>query len=232
VTEQKDRGDGHAALMDGVYRYQRHIYDLTRKYFLFGRDRLIRQLGARPGETVVEIGCGTARNLIRIARAYPEARVFGLDASREMLRTAEEKVQRAGLAGRVVLAHGFAENMTPELFGLEEPFDHAIFSYSLSMIPDWPAALSAGVRCVGRGGHVHVVDFGDFNRLWPTFARALRRWLRLYHVHPRDKLLKILEISLPRAPGSSLDILPGRYAFVLKCSPAALHELPVSPVAD
>ncbi|TIV74063.1 MAG: SAM-dependent methyltransferase, partial [Mesorhizobium sp.] len=31
----------HAELMDGVYRWQRHIYDLTRKYYLLGRDRLI-----------------------------------------------------------------------------------------------------------------------------------------------------------------------------------------------
>ncbi len=31
----------HAELMDGVYRYQRHVYDLTRKYYLLGRDRLI-----------------------------------------------------------------------------------------------------------------------------------------------------------------------------------------------
>ena len=44
----------HAALMDTVYRGQRHIYDATRKYFLFGRDRLIRpwtwfsRKGARP----------------------------------------------------------------------------------------------------------------------------------------------------------------------------------------
>jgi S-adenosylmethionine-diacylgycerolhomoserine-N-methlytransferase len=229
---QKDSGDRHAALMDGVYRYQRHIYDLTRKYFLFGRDRLIRQLGARPGETVVEIGCGTARNLIRIARAYPDARVFGLDASREMLRTAEEKVRRAGLSERIVLAHGFAENMTPELFGLDRPFDHAIFSYSLSMIPDWRAALRAGADAVGNQGVVHVVDFGDFTRLPAIFARALRRWLRIYHVQPRVKLLKILEMSLSRAPGSSLDILPGRYAFVLKSTRSGVTELPLNAVAD
>ena len=54
----------HAALMDKVYRRQRHIYNLTRKYYLLGRDRLVRQLRARPPERVVEIGCGTARNLI------------------------------------------------------------------------------------------------------------------------------------------------------------------------
>ena len=31
----------HARLMDSVYRHQRHIYDLTRKFYLLGRDDLI-----------------------------------------------------------------------------------------------------------------------------------------------------------------------------------------------
>ena len=92
--------------MDKVYRRQRHIYDLTRKYYLLGRDRLVKDLGAKPGETVIEIGCGTARNLIKIAEAYPGARLFGLDASAEMLRTAQEAIERAKLSDRIVLVHG------------------------------------------------------------------------------------------------------------------------------
>ena len=76
-----ETGGAHAALMDKVYRRQRYIYDLTRRYYLFGRDKMIRELALKPGEAVVEVGCGTARNLIRIARLYPGAELFGLDAS-------------------------------------------------------------------------------------------------------------------------------------------------------
>ena len=103
--------------MDQVYRHQRYIYDLTRKYYLFGRDRLIRELALRPGERVVEVGCGTARNLIAIARRYPEARLFGLDASQEMLKTAAESIRHAGLEGRITLALGYAEALAPTMFG-------------------------------------------------------------------------------------------------------------------
>ena len=60
-----------AALMDGIYRGQRHIYDLTRKYYLFGRDGLIEQLAASDGATVIEIACGTGRNLGAIKRRWP-----------------------------------------------------------------------------------------------------------------------------------------------------------------
>ena len=98
-----ETGGAHAALMDKVYRRQRYIYDLTRRYYLFGRDKLIRELALKPGEAVVEIGCGTARNLIRIARLYPQAELFGLDASQEMLRTAAQNIAAAGLTERITL---------------------------------------------------------------------------------------------------------------------------------
>jgi S-adenosylmethionine-diacylgycerolhomoserine-N-methlytransferase len=215
----------HAALMDRVYRRQRHFYDLTRKYYLLGRDRLVRDLQAQPGQTVVEIGCGTARNLIRIAERYPGAKLYGLDASREMLRTAEDSIARAKLSGRIALKHGLAEDVTPRFFGHDEPFDHAIFSYSLSMIPDWRAALAAAASSVRADGRVHVVDFGDHRTLWPMARRGLRAWLALFHVTPRDELLGALEAKGGARSDYVLHVLPGRYAFVLKAAPDAIGAL-------
>ena len=75
----------HAQLMDDVYRYQRLIYDLTRKYYLLGRDHLIRELGATPDAHVLEVGCGTGRNLEKIGQRYPKAALYGLDISEQML---------------------------------------------------------------------------------------------------------------------------------------------------
>lgn len=210
-------GGDHAALMDKVYRRQRHIYDLTRKYFLFGRDRLVRELQAHPGERIVEIGCGTARNLIRIARANPGVQLYGLDASREMLRTAEDAVQKSALEKRIVLAHGFAERLTPAVFGLVEPFDRAVFSYSLSMIPDWRGALRAAAHAVKPQGLIQVVDFGDLKGLWPLAERGLRAWLKLFHVAPRDELLSAIQLGL--GDSGALTLLAGRYAFILKANP-------------
>lgn len=221
-------GDGrsaHSLLMDKVYRRQRHFYDLTRKYYLLGRDRLVRQLNAKPGDRVIEIGCGTARNLIRIAETYPGTELFGLDASAEMLRTAHEAVARARLSHRIVLKHALAEELTPSLFGSEQKFDHAIFSYSLSMIPDWRAAIRAAGKAVRSDGFIHVVDFGDLRSLWPVASAALRAWLRLFHVAPRDELLTLLEGRAQACPGCTLHLLPGRYAFVLKAIPAAVADM-------
>ena len=177
-----------AALMDRMYRRQRHIYDLSRKYYLLGRDEAIRRLAAGPGDAVLEIGCGTGRNLIRAAEVFPHARFFGLDVSREMLDTAEANIVRAGLSARVLVAQGDATAFDSKaLFG-RSAFDRVMISYALSMIPPWREALAKGLDAVAPGGALHVVDFGDCSGLPGPFKAALRRWLAAFHVSPRENL--------------------------------------------
>lgn len=72
--------------MDGIYKYQRYIYNATRKYYLLGRDLLLNELEPERGSTVLEIGCGTGRNLIYAAKRWPNARFVGFDISGAMLR--------------------------------------------------------------------------------------------------------------------------------------------------
>lgn len=197
--------------MDDVYRYQRYIYDLTRKYYLFGRDRLIRDMKPKPDARVIEVGCGTARNLIKIAAAYPTVRLYGLDASAAMLATAEKAIARARLTGRIKLVQAYAEDLSPGLFGEGAPFDEIVFSYSLSMIPDWKQALKSAQAALSPDGKIWVVDFGDLKGLGRIGERVLRRWLKLFHVAPRDELLQTIEQQ--SVPGH-LYLLAGRYAFI------------------
>jgi S-adenosylmethionine-diacylgycerolhomoserine-N-methlytransferase len=204
--------DAHAGLMDRVYRRQRYVYDFTRKYYLFGRDRLIARLALGPGSSLAEVGCGTARNLIAIARAYPQTQLYGLDASEAMLETARAAVRRAGLAGRIILIQGLAEHLTPAQFGVES-FENVLFSYSLSMIPDWRAALAAASRSLSPAGRLHVVDFGDLTGLGRLAKHAMRAWLRLFHVTPRVEFLAALEEVAGNE--GELTLLFGRYAFIL-----------------
>ena len=202
----------HGALMDQVYRRQRHIYNFTRRYYLIGRDDLIRDLDLRPRDRAVEIGCGTARNLIAIARAYPETHLFGLDASGAMLATAAGAVDRAGLSRRIVLKKAMADEISPQLFGETRGFDAAIFSYSLSMIPDWRGAILAARGALSDRGRMHIVDFGDLASLPFPLSTALRFWLRRFHVAPRAELLGDIERAAA-TQGGSLRIYPGRYSF-------------------
>lgn len=193
----------HAELMDGVYRWQRHIYDLTRKYYLLGRDRLIAGLDVPAGGTVLELGCGTGRNIILAARRYPGARFFGLDISAEMLETATAALAREGLSGRVTLACGDATDFDAKaLFGVES-FDRVFVSYSLSMIPGWEKTVSAALAALSPGGSLHVVDFGQQEALPSWFRKLLRGWLKKFHVEPREVLRDVLESESARV-GASL----------------------------
>lgn len=220
TSESQDR---HFALMDRVYRHQRHFYDLTRRHYLAGRDRLIEGINAVPGERILEVGCGTARNLIKIARRYPGTELSGLDASSEMLRSAAHSVQRAGLQQRIKLAHGLAEDL-PSIFAGKPGFDHVIFSYSLSMIGDWQSALGVATLVANPQGQIHLVDFGDLQGLWPPAAAVLRTWLGLFHVCPRSDLVRDLENLAAGCSGCSMELLRGRYAFVFKASISAISN--------
>ncbi|QEL26828.1 class I SAM-dependent methyltransferase [Bosea sp. F3-2] len=174
--------------MDRIYRHQRHIYDASRKFYLLGRDQLIDGLQPPPGATVLEIGCGTGRNLIRIARRYPSCVCYGLDVSSEMLATARASVAKAGLEDRIRLAQADATDFYPQaLFGLQG-FDRIVISYALSMIPPWQGVVAEALRRLNLGGSLHIVDFGDQSGLPAAFKVVLLRWLALFHVMPRENL--------------------------------------------
>lgn len=179
-------------LMNRIYRHQRHIYDVTRKHYLLGRDRLIDRLAPAAADGVLELGCGTGRNLIRAAQRYPGRTFFGIDVSTEMLTSARESVAHAGLSARVSLAH--ADVMALDTRGLfaRPRFERVFISYSLSMMPDWQAVLDIALDLVAPGGQLHIVDFGRQEGLPAWFRTGLRRWLGLFHVTPRDDLELVL----------------------------------------
>src|ERR1700722_18459591 len=182
-----------AALMDRMYRRQRYIYDLSRKFYLLGRDEAISRLRPAPGDKVLEIGCGTGRNLVKLAQTYPEARLFGVDVSREMLATAAASTARAGLTSRIALAHADATALDPRgIFGCAN-FERVMISYALSMIPPWREALAQALDVVAPGGSLEIVDFGDCARLPFPFKAGLRRWLAMFDVTPRDDLTDALK---------------------------------------
>lgn len=203
--------------MDRMYRHQRHIYDLSRRFYLIGRDATVDRLPLPQGGAVCEVGCGTARNLVRLAKRRPDAKLYGIDASAEMLRTAEGNLARAGLAGRVRLGRAMAEDIDPlVLFGRGAPFDAVLFSYALSMIPDWQGALAQALQLLRPGGTLAVVDFGDRAGLPRGCDALLTRWLSLFNVIPRPEILDHLQVLQAAGSGRlQTERIGGGYAFRL-----------------
>lgn len=174
--------------MDAIYRYQRYIYDASRKYYLLGRDGLLDALQPAHGGRVLEVACGTGRNLIKAARRYPQARFYGFDISNAMLDTASASIARKGLSERIIVAHGDATDFSPERLFDVPAFDRVFISYSLSMIPPWREALHQAFDAVVPGGQLHVVDFGEQAALPRWFRAGLRLWLAKFSVTPRAEL--------------------------------------------
>lgn len=202
--------------MDRMYRLQRYFYDATRKYYLLGRDQLLKEMDVLSGETVLEVGCGTARNLIILSRRHPEAHFFGLDASAAMLETAQAKTDKAGLKNitlKTALADDFLFDRT---FGLAVPFDKIFFSYSISMIPPWRESIDNALANLKPGGTLYLVDFYDQKGLPAAFRKLLKWWLRKFHVQFWDGLLPYFS-SLDKDGLVRLDLKPlfRRYSFIV-----------------
>ena len=157
--------------MDGIYKYQRYIYNGTRKYYLFGRDRLLNDLQPDDGSTVLEVGCGTGRNLIHAARRCPNARFVGFDISQAMLETARMSIARAGLSDRIDVYQADATSFDLSDLCGEARVGRVFISYTLSMISHWRLVLAQALEAVSSGGRLFILDFGQ-QEAWPRWFQG------------------------------------------------------------
>lgn len=141
-------------------------YDRAAAALSFGQDpRWRRFLVSRvPDDAlrVLDVATGTAAVAIELARHVPERRVVGVDQSAEMLAAGRERVGRAGLAARVELREGRAE----ELPFPDGAFDALTFTYLLRYVDDPLATLRGLVRAVKPGGVVAMLEFGLPRGVW------------------------------------------------------------------
>lgn len=167
--------------LERYYRFHASIYDATRWSFLFGRADLITQLAILGApNSILEIGCGTGHNLLRLARRFPQARLTGLDLSADMLARARRRL--APFGDRFQLLHqAYAQPLE------ESHFDLIVLSYCLSMInPAWEQMIASTRQNLEPRGMIAVVDFHDSG--WPAF----RRWMGVNHVRMDGHLLPVL----------------------------------------
>ncbi|MEM7651483.1 MAG: class I SAM-dependent methyltransferase [Pseudomonadota bacterium] len=200
--------------MDRMYKWTRHVYDASRKYYLLGRDRMIANLNAQDGEHICEVGCGTARNLIKMAKAYPKAHFCGLDVSDEMLKTANENIRKAGLD--IDLRQGYAQNFDPQdTFKLSGTLDKIVFSYALSIIPPWKESIDHALKILPSKAEMHIVDFGAMDEQPAWFRKLLFWWLQLFDVYHKPEILAHLKALSAEGKGTlEITQLYKGYAYI------------------
>ncbi len=169
--------------LTGYYQLHAKIYDATRWSFLFGRTAIINSLAGRANATqILEVGCGTGKNLLALAAAFPEAELTGVDLSADMLTVAQRTL--AAHSQRIHLRHEpyqAAPDKKPR-------YDLILFSYSLTMFnPGWEAAIADAHTDLYLGGTIAVVDFHA--TAFPPFAQ----WMGVNHVRMDGHLLPCLK---------------------------------------
>jgi S-adenosylmethionine-diacylgycerolhomoserine-N-methlytransferase len=164
----------HEALQS-YYALHSRIYDATRWSFLFGRDAVIhRAAGFIRPQSILEVGCGTGRNLNVLRATFPEASITGVDLSADMLGIARQRTQGVRLIQRAY--------DTPA-----GGFDLILCSYALSMFnPGWERAIETAAADLNPGGIIAVVDFYHTDTMW------FEKWMRRNHVRMQGHLWPLL----------------------------------------
>lgn len=133
-------------------------YDSLNTFFSMGMDRLWRRrlAGAVSGsKTVLDIATGTGEVAIETVDVLPDARVFGVDPSPEMLLLARKKIVSRGLSERISLARSRAE----ELPFKDGSFDAVTIAFGIRNTVDPALSLSEMRRVLRPGGKAAVLEF-------------------------------------------------------------------------
>jgi S-adenosylmethionine-diacylgycerolhomoserine-N-methlytransferase len=166
----------HREIMSGYYAWQSRIYDATRWTFLFGRDAILDRLQLNAGDTVVEVGCGTGRNLQGILkRIGTRGEVFAVDCAAPMLARCTERLRKERWNNVHLVDREYGSRTVTG-----GTADVVLMSYSLSMIPPWESVIECARQELRPGGKIGVVDFCVEGR--SVVSRNFDRWMTRNHV--------------------------------------------------
>jgi S-adenosylmethionine-diacylgycerolhomoserine-N-methlytransferase len=166
---------------------------------------LVRHVAACSSPTrILEVGCGTGKNLQHLGRLFPQAQLWGLDLSADMLAVAKKKLHSQ--AHRLTLIQAAYDHPVEA----EPHFDLVVFSYALSMFnPGWEEALATASRDLAPGGAVAVVDFHD------SGSPAFKHWMGLNHVRLDGHLLPGLKSHFPSHEATIRPAYAGIWSYFL-----------------
>ncbi len=165
------RGRDHEARLESFYSGQAAGYDDFRRRLLQGREAMYRSIPVPDGGVWVDLGGGTGANLEPIGgELHRASKVYLVDLCDSLLSVARNRCEARGWKN-VEAVHADATLFRPA----EGCADVVTFSYSLTMIPDWYAAIDNALAMLWPGGTIGVTDF-FVARKFPAEGRARHGW--------------------------------------------------------
>jgi ubiquinone/menaquinone biosynthesis C-methylase UbiE len=146
------------------YRFGTRFYDAfsgERTVYRLGRAAGIELMGLRPGDTVLDLGCGTGLSFELLVDAVgPSGQVIGLDASAQMLQVAAKRVARFGWTNVRVVQADATQIHSDDLAvdGVSAQIDAVFSAYALSVIGDHNTVLGHAELLLVSGGLMGIVD--------------------------------------------------------------------------
>ena len=143
-----------------TYRKKAKHYDLTSQFYpapgypqRAQRRRAVHALGLSPGDSVVDIACGTGLNFSLIEqRIGPDGRIVGVDLTDAMLAQAQHRIEAEGWSNVSLVQADAAE------FDFPAEVDAILSTYALSHVPECGAVIAHGAAALSRGGRWVVLD--------------------------------------------------------------------------
>jgi len=152
-------------------------YDFMNDLLSFRRHKTwrrfaLKKMNIQPGQTAIDLCCGTCDWTIAIAERNGGAEVTGLDFSEQMLKVGRMKVERAGLARQIKLIQGNAMDLP----FADDSFDFVTIGFGLRNLPDYVQALKEMHRVVKPGGRVVCLELSK--PVWQPFKAIYYIYLR------------------------------------------------------
>lgn len=144
-----------------IYRKRAKRYDFTANlYYLIGfrewavRKKAIKGLNLKPGDTVVEIGCGTGLNFSLLQESIgPGGKIIGVDLTDAMLAQARKRVADKGWSNVELVQSDAAEYRFPE------SVNSILSTFAITLAPEYDAIIHNGAQALALGGRWVVADF-------------------------------------------------------------------------
>ncbi len=143
-----------------TYRRKAKRYDVTSRLYpvpgypqLSQRRRAVRALGLRPGDSVVDVACGTGLNFALLEEAVgPAGRIVGVDLTDAMLAQAQDRIETNGWSNVSLVQADATE------FDFPTGIEAILSTYALTQVPGCAEVIARGAAALAEGGHWAVLD--------------------------------------------------------------------------